>query len=354
MRWTATFGGGSLGPALSTTDQTGRATSGWTLGAATADTATATVAGNLSATFTARAATRQGAVTWTVEASGTTANLNGVWGTSGSNVFTVGDSGIILHYDGTAWSRIPRLVSNELPLLSAVWGSSTTDVYVGWLPLMHYDGTSWAAVSGVPTSQVATIWGDAVSNVFVGLASDPALWHFNGSAWTPMLLPAYGSQAHPYRCPNIREIAGGAPNDVYLVDGCQGFFHFDGGTWSFVGGAVYPGGPFATAMSGVVGVGVYGSSFCCSVTMPGVFKLSPDGSHTQLPGAVNGSPLFAYAPNDIFIAGQLAQLTGISHYDGSASSPPIDLGTDAIAIFGPSPGDVFVVGYGGFIAHGRR
>ena len=50
---------------------------------------------------------------WSAMISGTTNNLNGVWGSSGSDVFAVGNGGNILHYDGTTWSRMesPRIIS---------------------------------------------------------------------------------------------------------------------------------------------------------------------------------------------------------------------------------------------------
>ena len=38
--------------------------------------------------------------------SGTINDLNAVWGTSGNDVFAVGDAGTILHYNGMAWSTI--------------------------------------------------------------------------------------------------------------------------------------------------------------------------------------------------------------------------------------------------------
>ena len=36
--------------------------------------------------------------------SGTTDNLESVWGSSGDDVFAVGGGGTILHYEGSAWS----------------------------------------------------------------------------------------------------------------------------------------------------------------------------------------------------------------------------------------------------------
>ena len=45
-------------------------------------------------------------VSWSEMTSGTTVSLPAIWGSSGSNVFAVGDNGTILHYDGTAWSAM--------------------------------------------------------------------------------------------------------------------------------------------------------------------------------------------------------------------------------------------------------
>ena len=41
---------------------------------------------------------------WSPMTSGTTFVLNGIWGSSGNNVFAVGEGGTILHYNGSAWS----------------------------------------------------------------------------------------------------------------------------------------------------------------------------------------------------------------------------------------------------------
>ncbi len=72
--------------------------------------------------------------------------LQGVWGSSSTDVFAVGYSGTILHYDGNTWSV---QASGIAVLLSGVWGSSATDVFaVGGVlsaTILHYDGTDWSA-----------------------------------------------------------------------------------------------------------------------------------------------------------------------------------------------------------------
>ena len=40
--------------------------------------------------------------------------LDGVWGSSATDVFAVGDSGTILHYNGSAWSAMSSGTTNEL------------------------------------------------------------------------------------------------------------------------------------------------------------------------------------------------------------------------------------------------
>jgi photosystem II stability/assembly factor-like uncharacterized protein len=52
--------------------------------------------------------------------------LNGVWGSSSSDVFVVGDGGTILHYDGSAWSAMN---SGTEESFNGVWGSSSSDVF---------------------------------------------------------------------------------------------------------------------------------------------------------------------------------------------------------------------------------
>ena len=50
---------------------------------------------------------------WTAVPSGTTNNLRGVWGTSASDVWVVGDQ-TILHYDGVSWSPVTAAAAHVL------------------------------------------------------------------------------------------------------------------------------------------------------------------------------------------------------------------------------------------------
>ena len=69
-------------------------------------------------------------------------NLLSVWGASGSDVFAVGESGTVVHYDGAVWTVLD---CGSATALQDVWGVSGTDVYiVGYGgQVLHHDGTGW-------------------------------------------------------------------------------------------------------------------------------------------------------------------------------------------------------------------
>ena len=102
--------------------------------------------GNGSTVFTAGEAgaifsTETAGAQWTSMNSKTVETFRGLWGTSATDVYAVGDSGAILHYDGSAWS--PESSGTALRLFS-IWGSSKKSIYtVGDTGLViHYEDNS--------------------------------------------------------------------------------------------------------------------------------------------------------------------------------------------------------------------
>ena len=53
-------------------------------------------------------------------------NLHATWGSGASDVWEVGDLGTILHWDGSAWTRVS---SGTTSTLSGVWVSEASDVW---------------------------------------------------------------------------------------------------------------------------------------------------------------------------------------------------------------------------------
>ncbi|MFC1899911.1 IPT/TIG domain-containing protein, partial [Chloroflexota bacterium] len=92
---------------------------------------------------------------WTTMSSGTTNNLYGVWGDNGRDVFVVGESGTIVNYDGDTWDSMSR---NTLSLLRGIWGFSSTDIFsTGWSgTILRYFPPIINSVSPVQGNQNAT------------------------------------------------------------------------------------------------------------------------------------------------------------------------------------------------------
>ncbi len=78
--------------------------------------------------------------------SGTEEYLLGIWGSSSTDIFAVGDNATILHYDGKSWTPMDARTEKYL---TKVRGLSSDCVYaVGDDGLViRYDGEQWIDMS---------------------------------------------------------------------------------------------------------------------------------------------------------------------------------------------------------------
>ena len=158
-----------------------------------------------------------------------------VWGTSPSDVFVVGNStdssvGAVYHYDGSRWSTVWESSASALSLdgltLNGVWGSSPSDVFAvggGWGSagrrevILHYDGSSWSLMDGGTTYGLASVWGSSPSDVFAvgGGWGAPeyteyrgVILHYDGESWSQM---ATGEVS------GLSGVWGSSSSDVFVV-----------------------------------------------------------------------------------------------------------------------------------------
>ncbi len=153
---------------------------------------------------------------WLPMSSGTDQMLGGVWGSSANDVFAVGKEGTVVHYNGSGWSIMGNFTRGWL---NGVWGSSGTDVYaVGAIydaktvydgapadtgVILHYNGTAWSVVMETERG-LNGVWGRSADDVFaVGYGG--LILHYDGSAWSTMnsstacaLTGISGTQEHIY------------------------------------------------------------------------------------------------------------------------------------------------------------
>jgi photosystem II stability/assembly factor-like uncharacterized protein len=96
--------------------------------------------------------------------------LTDVWGSSATDVYIVGESGLILHSkdSGESWQR-QRSGTEEH--LHSVWGSAVDDIYVagekGTLLHSKDSGASWQKRDSGFTEGLTTIWGSSANDLYL-------------------------------------------------------------------------------------------------------------------------------------------------------------------------------------------
>ncbi len=154
--------------------------------------------------------------TWSKMATGVTANLYGIWGSSLDDVYAVGENGFVLHYDGSDWAPLSVIVQETL---RATWGSSASDVYA-----VSRNGSILESFGDAIDSGVALrdVWGSSESDVFV-VGESGAILHYDGSSWSFM-----DSDTPQW----LNGVWGSSASDVFAVGENGAIIHFDGTTWN--------------------------------------------------------------------------------------------------------------------------
>jgi hypothetical protein len=276
--------------------------------------------------------------------------LYAIWGSAADDVWTVGSSGTMAHWNGSNWSESAGITSADL---RAVWGSAAADVWaVGWAPgsggtILHYDGTSWRATPSGSHSVLLAVWGSSADSVWA-VGSDGAILHWTGSDWSAV--PS-GTKV------GLSGVWGSGPRDVWAVGYGGTVLHWDGSVWS---AAAWPDTPkwdlAAVWGSGADDVWAVGTPWC-SVCNDQSSSLAGGGGIAHWDGLAwstvssqrmpSLSAVWGSASNNIWAVGGYASL----HWNGSAwlrSDPPV---SNLYAAWGSAANDIWAVGAYGMVVH---
>lgn len=267
--------------------------------------------------------------TWNSMNSGTTNDLKSVWGTAATDIYAVGESGTIRHFDGATWKASPSGITNNL---NCIWGNSADDIFATGDSgtMLHYDGSSWNSMTSGTTNSLNSIWGVDSGNVFaVGNAG--TIVHYNGSTWSSMISGTTN---------DLEGVWGTAGNKVFAVGKAGTILNYNGSIWSpMSSGTTYDlqktwgatsTDAFAVGNSGII--------------------LRYNGSTWSPMSSVTSSDLTAVwgtSGSDVFAAGNFG---AIAHYNGLEwNSMTRDTLTDLSAVWGVNSSDVFATGKSGTI-----
>lgn len=118
-----------------------------------------------------------------------------IHGAAANDVWLVGEQGLAMHWDGSAFDPRPTPTTATL---YGVWASAANDAWAvggtagGGGPtdvLLHWDGAKWSAVDppAKPKSAFFKVWGASAKDVHV--VGDGVAMHFDGAAWKEAPLP---------------------------------------------------------------------------------------------------------------------------------------------------------------------
>ena len=116
---------------------------------------------------------------WTVENVGGIPKLTAVWGTSGSDLWVGTFTGSLLHFDGKAWGEVTQLggvtCGQRLPI-EHVWGIGSHVWVHTASQLARWDGSAlttfgnWTCSSLMELDRINNVWGTAEDDVFIAVS----------------------------------------------------------------------------------------------------------------------------------------------------------------------------------------
>ena len=93
-------------------------------------------------------------------------SLHSIWGTSANNLYTVGEKGTVLQYNGTSWKLMD---SGTYADLYSLWGSGASAMVAVGKDGKHlvYDGSKWKTLSPATSLDYYGLWGSSATDIWV-------------------------------------------------------------------------------------------------------------------------------------------------------------------------------------------
>ncbi|MBI4252822.1 hypothetical protein HY623_01420 [Candidatus Uhrbacteria bacterium] len=148
-------------------------------------------------------------------------DLHDLWTVGGSDIWAVGDDGLIIHWDGTTWTTVTSPHGSRINGIFMLSASSGWAVGDGG-KIIRYDGTSWTQVSSPVTDHLNSIWMVSESDGWaVGEAGK--ILRFDGTSWT-----------------QFTDTGGNTWHDIQMISAADGWvvgnqgliYRWNGSAWS--------------------------------------------------------------------------------------------------------------------------
>lgn len=278
-------------------------------------------------------AIRWNGAAWTGTTTPTARHLRAVWGSSATSVWAVGDAGTIIRWNGSVWSLADSGTTSDL---LDVWGTSATNVWAVGAggTIRRWNGTSWAAVVSGTTRELAGVWASSAADAWA-VGDEGTILRWNGTAWS-----AVSGATN-----RLRSVRGRSATESYAV-GDDRAYRWDGASWMQVAGGGSMRAVWSSSGSEVWAVGSPNGIVWRSVG--GGFDL-----HRYRPNSGDLLGVWGAATDDVWAVGDIGE---ILHWDGASwtrftANLIEDPYAGPLAAHARTGADVWVACTGGTVAH---
>ncbi len=91
-------------------------------------------------------------------------SVQAIWGPAANDAWAVDNAGMILHWNGTDWTKASSSATSSL---TSIHGSGSTDVWtVGPRTMLHWDGTRWSEIADGRDAGLIAVWAAGANDVW--------------------------------------------------------------------------------------------------------------------------------------------------------------------------------------------
>lgn len=272
-------------------------------------------------------------------------DLNAIWGTEADDIFSVGDNGTIIHFDGTVWTRMDSPTNEDL---LGLWGYESNNVYaVGSNgTCIQYDGQEWRSLDCGTDAILTNIRGFSDNDIYVSTAFNSGkILHFNGNDWETINTPL-----DYLPISSLFDIWGDSQGKIYVVGSSDAILQWDGSQWNIISiGEMLPSctnSIWGSNNQNIFMIDGYGYIKHFDGKTLNVIK---ETDHSEV------MSIWGTSSDNIYAVGRANFYASILHYNGNewiemrTEKPLLNIWFNDI--WGVSKDDIYIVGDSGYILH---
>lgn len=277
--------------------------------------------------------------------------VTALWGTSAQDIWAVGVSGAVLHYNGSFWTALDSGTDNNL---YGIWGRGADDIWIGGEKgtVLHFDGERFTAVPTGDTRSIAAVHGNSAGELWMA-GNAGLLLHQDREGGAPAAVDVtFGERVVSA---NFHGVWSSGPGEVWIVGDKGLVLRYDGARFTGIDSGVN------TPLKAIWGSGGpaereagCGELWVSSLSDGRLLRWRGGGFTTVESGSPYGvNALFGLAAPAGPCPGGLGELWAASRYgilqrfDGQAwHGVTTARGTDLQGLWGSGPGDMWGGGQG--------